>query len=134
MIKEASYDPLNLRKEEKPPVGEGINWTEMARTQFDEPSSDKLFTDKQDLDFSAWGRRLRQARETRRLRQGELARQATAPQPNLHAYESGHKKPTLKHLFKLANMLEVCADHLLGLSRRRGAATAKAGSPRRRPR
>lgn len=53
MIKEETYDPLNLRKDEKPPVGEGINWTEMARTQFDKPSSDKPSSDKEDLDFNA---------------------------------------------------------------------------------
>ena len=62
-----------------------------------------------------FAKRLRSARETRQLSQGELAKRAGGlPASSISHFESGKRKPSFDNLKKLAEALEVTTDFLLG--------------------
>ena len=59
--------------------------------------------------------RLRIARETRELSQGELAARAGGlPPSSISHFEAGTRKPSFDNLKKLAEALDVTTDFLLG--------------------
>jgi transcriptional regulator with XRE-family HTH domain len=61
-------------------------------------------------------RRLRAARELRRLSQAELAERARLQQAAVSHYESGTRRPSLRNLRRLSESLEVTTDYLVGRS------------------
>ena len=58
--------------------------------------------------------RLKQARQTRKLQQGELATKSGLPAASISHFESGSRKPSFDNLRRLAHALEVTTDFLLG--------------------
>lgn len=58
--------------------------------------------------------RLREARESRKLNQGELAVQAHLQASAISHFETGTRKPSFDNLRKLADALKVTTDYLLG--------------------
>jgi len=58
--------------------------------------------------------RLRAARELRKLNQSELALKAKLPPSSIAHFESGSRKPSFDNLKRLASMLDVSTDYLLG--------------------
>lgn len=58
--------------------------------------------------------RLKAARNLRGWSQEELAAKAGMPPSSIGHYESGSRKPSFDTLRKLANVLEVTTDYLLG--------------------
>jgi transcriptional regulator with XRE-family HTH domain len=65
--------------------------------------------------ISCFGRRLRQAREARRLSQRVLAQRLGIPQDTLSMYESGKRSPRLSILYRLALALEVDTNYFFAL-------------------
>jgi transcriptional regulator with XRE-family HTH domain len=62
-----------------------------------------------------FGRRLRDARETRRLSQAELAEKARIPVAMISHFETGVRgNASADNLVKLANALAVSIDYLMG--------------------
>ncbi len=61
-------------------------------------------------------RRLRAAREMRKLSQVDLAVRARLQQAAVSLYESGARRPSLRNLKGLAEALEVTTDYLVGRS------------------
>jgi transcriptional regulator with XRE-family HTH domain len=59
--------------------------------------------------------RLLLARRRRALSQGELAEKAHVFKTDISKYERGQSQPTLPRLHRLATVLGVSADYLLGL-------------------
>ena len=60
------------------------------------------------------GKRMREARERRGLSLKELAERTGAHISNLSCYETGKRIPSLELFFKIAMVLGVSADYLLG--------------------
>ena len=60
--------------------------------------------------------RLKKLREDLGISQRELARRAGISSAMISLYEAGKKSPTIDVLMKLAVVLEVSADYLLGLT------------------
>lgn len=60
--------------------------------------------------------RLRTARESRELNQGELAQRAGLQASAVSHFETGTRKPSFDNLKKLADALQVTTDYLLGRS------------------
>jgi transcriptional regulator with XRE-family HTH domain len=60
--------------------------------------------------------RLRRVRENRGLTQRELARLCGIGENQINKYENGGSDPSLANLKVIAQVLEVSADYLLGLS------------------
>lgn len=60
--------------------------------------------------------RLRAARDLRNLSQTELAEKAKMPQSSIAHFEAGARKPSFDTLKRLAGVLEVTTDYLLGLA------------------
>ena len=58
--------------------------------------------------------RLRDARELRKLNQGELAAKAEMQASAISHFETGTRKPSFENLRKLADALNVTTDYLLG--------------------
>lgn len=58
--------------------------------------------------------RLRSARVLRKLSQGELAARAGLPPASISHFENGGRKPSFANLRRLAGVLEVTTDYLLG--------------------
>jgi transcriptional regulator with XRE-family HTH domain len=58
--------------------------------------------------------RLRAARETRGLTQGELAERAGLQPSAISHFETGARKPSFDNLRRLADALEATTDYLLG--------------------
>jgi transcriptional regulator with XRE-family HTH domain len=58
--------------------------------------------------------RLRAARELRGLNQTELAAKAKLPSSSIAHFEGGARKPSFDNLKRLASVLEVSTDYLLG--------------------
>ena len=58
--------------------------------------------------------RLRAARELRKLNQTELALKAKLPPSSIAHFESGSRKPSFDNLKRLASVLDVSTDYLLG--------------------
>jgi transcriptional regulator with XRE-family HTH domain len=58
--------------------------------------------------------RLRSARGLRELSQGELAAKAGLPAASISHFESGGRKPSFANLRRLAGVLDVTTDYLLG--------------------
>ncbi len=58
--------------------------------------------------------RLREARERRKLNQGELAEKAHLQASAISHFETGTRKPSFDNLRKLADALKVTTDYLLG--------------------
>jgi transcriptional regulator with XRE-family HTH domain len=58
--------------------------------------------------------RLRAARETRGLNQGELAARAGLQPSAISHFETGTRKPSFDNLRRLADALEATTDYLLG--------------------
>lgn len=58
--------------------------------------------------------RLREARERRRLNQGELAERAGLQASAISHFETGTRKPSFDNLRRLSDALEVTTDYLLG--------------------
>ena len=58
--------------------------------------------------------RLRAARELRGLNQAELAGRAKLPPSSIAHFESGSRKPSFDNLKRLAGVLDVSTDYLLG--------------------
>lgn len=62
----------------------------------------------------AFGERLREAREAKKLSQADLA-ERTGLQPSaISHFETGRRAPSFDNLRKLADALEVSTDYLLG--------------------
>jgi transcriptional regulator with XRE-family HTH domain len=59
-------------------------------------------------------RRLKSAREMRKLTQNELGQRANLPATSIAHFEAGSRKPSFDNLRKLATALEVTTDYLLG--------------------
>jgi transcriptional regulator with XRE-family HTH domain len=62
------------------------------------------------------GDRLRQARESHGLTQVEFAKQLGTVQTQIHRYENGKTEPLPEQIVAMAQVLEVSADWLLGLT------------------
>ncbi|MCJ7602393.1 MAG: helix-turn-helix domain-containing protein [Desulfobulbaceae bacterium] len=60
--------------------------------------------------------RLRNARESRELSQGELAKRAGLQASAVSHFETGARKPSFDNLKRLADALRVTTDYLLGRS------------------
>jgi transcriptional regulator with XRE-family HTH domain len=58
--------------------------------------------------------RLRAARELRKLNQTELAAKAKLPPSSIAHFESGSRKPSFDNLKRLASVLDVSSDYLIG--------------------
>jgi len=58
--------------------------------------------------------RLREARERRKLSQGELANKAGFQSSAISHFETGTRKPSFDNLRRLADALNVTTDYLLG--------------------
>lgn len=58
--------------------------------------------------------RLVQARELRRLHQTDLAKKAGIPASSVSHFEAGTRKPSFDNLRRIANVLAVSTDFLLG--------------------
>lgn len=58
--------------------------------------------------------RLREARERRKLNQGELADKAGFQASAISHFETGTRKPSFDNLKRLADALDVTTDYLLG--------------------
>lgn len=59
-------------------------------------------------------KRLRAARESRELSQGELAKRAGLQASAISHFETGTRKPSFDNLKRLADALRVTTDYLLG--------------------
>lgn len=64
-----------------------------------------------------FAKRLRSAREMRKLTQSELATKADLPPSQVAHYESGSRKPSYDNLRDLCHALRVNGDYLLGLTK-----------------
>ena len=60
--------------------------------------------------------RLKEMRLMCRLTQRQMAEKIGISQPSYVRYENGKSEPTLENLVKIANILDVSADYLLGRS------------------
>jgi transcriptional regulator with XRE-family HTH domain len=58
--------------------------------------------------------RLRTARDTRNLNQGELAKRSGLQASAISHFETGTRRPSFDNLRRLADALEVTTDYLLG--------------------
>lgn len=58
--------------------------------------------------------RLKAARELRQINQADLAEKCGLPPTSISHFESGSRKPSFDNLRRLAEMLSVTADFLLG--------------------
>lgn len=58
--------------------------------------------------------RLRTAREMREWSQADLAGRAELPPSSIAHFETGSRKPSFDNLRRLASVLEVTADYLMG--------------------
>jgi len=58
--------------------------------------------------------RLREARERRKLTQGELAEKSGLQASAISHFETGTRKPSFDNLRRLADALDVTTDYLLG--------------------
>lgn len=58
--------------------------------------------------------RLREAREAKKLSQGELAERAALKPAAISHFETGARRPSFDNLKKLADALNVSVDYLLG--------------------
>lgn len=61
-------------------------------------------------------RRLRAAREMRKLSQLELGERARLQQAAVSHYENGSRRPSLRNLRRISEALEVTTDYLVGRS------------------
>lgn len=59
---------------------------------------------------------IKKIRESRRMRQYELANRMGVKQASVSAWESGKAMPSAENLIKLADILECTVDALLGRS------------------
>lgn len=59
-------------------------------------------------------KRLKSARESRRLTQDELAKKLNVTKGTISNYENGHSTPSNEMLKDLANVLNTTTDYLLG--------------------
>lgn len=73
-----------------------------------------MATDKGDDDGSVFPARLKAARELRQLSQGALAEKAKLPPSSISHFEANKRKPSFDNLRKLASVLGVTTDYLLG--------------------
>jgi len=64
--------------------------------------------------IALFSRRLRAARDLRRLSQSDLAERARLQQTAVSHYENGTRRPSLRNLRRLSEALEVTTDYLLG--------------------
>jgi transcriptional regulator with XRE-family HTH domain len=62
------------------------------------------------------GDRLRQVRETKGLSQDDVARRLGFSDTQMNKYERGKNSPSVENIIQLAELLEVSADYLLGLT------------------
>lgn len=69
---------------------------------------------KSDHDDDPFPARLVQARELRKLNQTDLAKKAGIPASSISHFEAGTRKPSFDNLRRLANVLAVSTDFLLG--------------------
>lgn len=60
--------------------------------------------------------RLRQERENNHLTQRDMAEKIGITQPSYIRYENGKSEPTLENLVRIAEILDVSIDYLLGKS------------------
>lgn len=58
--------------------------------------------------------RLKAARELRQIKQADLAEKCGLPATSISHFEAGSRKPSFDNLRRLAEMLNVTADYLLG--------------------
>lgn len=58
--------------------------------------------------------RLKAARDLRQLNQNELALKAKLPPSSIAHFESGSRKPSFDNLKRLASVLDVSTDYLIG--------------------
>lgn len=58
--------------------------------------------------------RLLKARELRKISQTELAKKANIPASSISHFEGGTRKPSFDNLRRIANVLAVSTDYLLG--------------------
>lgn len=60
--------------------------------------------------------RLRQERENNHFTQRDMAERIGITQPSYIRYENGKSEPTLENLVRIAEILDVSIDYLLGKS------------------
>ncbi|MGN0796803.1 MAG: helix-turn-helix domain-containing protein [Christensenellales bacterium] len=60
--------------------------------------------------------RLRQERENNHFTQRDMAEKIGITQPSYIRYENGKSEPTLENLVRIAEILDVSIDYLLGKS------------------
>lgn len=59
-------------------------------------------------------KRLKKSRQLKNMSQAELAAELNVSAAAISQYESGEKKPSIANFLKLAKILEVSTDYLLG--------------------
>ncbi|AMN40419.1 helix-turn-helix domain-containing protein [Rhodoplanes sp. Z2-YC6860] len=69
-----------------------------------------------DQPIDIFQKRLKQARDLRKLSQAQLAAKAGLPPASVSHFESGPRKPSFDNLKALAGALDVTTDYLLGRS------------------
>ncbi len=62
------------------------------------------------------GSRIKEVRRMRKLKQLQLQKMAGIPHNSVSGYESGYILPTIRTLAKIALVLKVPADYLMGLT------------------
>ena len=67
-----------------------------------------------DKNGDVFGRRLRETRQRRRLKQETLAKKAQVPTSSISHFEHGKHKPSYDSLYRLAHVLDVSVDYLMG--------------------
>ena len=67
------------------------------------------------MDFKAFGKRVREARKKRNLKVAQVAEALFVAKNTAYAWEEGKAVPSLETAFKLAKLLNVSVDYLLGL-------------------
>lgn len=70
--------------------------------------------EKKVFDLEVFRKRLDDALWTRRMRQIDLAREAKINYKSLNSYVRGHMSPSLEVVIKIAKVLDVSVDFLLG--------------------
>lgn len=69
-----------------------------------------------DIDFALVGRRIREARQFRKMTSEALAEKIGFATESLRHIEGGSSKPSLQALYRIATELNVSMDYLTGLS------------------
>ena len=77
-------------------------------------ANDQLPVAAVDMTETGVGKRLAQCRRERKFQQKELAERSTVAASAISRFESGHQRPSLETLCRLATVLDVSLDWLVG--------------------